>query len=151
MTTDEKLIESKFGRFSTTTVKKVEGNLVVMYTRVSGKGQHQIVYRIFHQTCCGRVASHRNKSAIKNPAHHHGTRDFLCDCWFDIAQSQGLNLQINSNPPSNYFPAYFPKTNPFAIFPCPTANRYTISVFQKCTGAAIFQRQRVFPSPRNFE
>ena len=39
MTTDEKLIESKFGRFSTTTVKKVEGNLVVMYTRVSGKGQ----------------------------------------------------------------------------------------------------------------
>ena len=39
MTTDEKIIESKFGRFSNTTVKKVEGNLVVMYTRVSGKGQ----------------------------------------------------------------------------------------------------------------
>ncbi len=39
MTTEEKLIASKFGRFSKTVVKKSETNLAVMYTRVSGKGQ----------------------------------------------------------------------------------------------------------------
>jgi site-specific DNA recombinase len=39
MTAGEKIIASKFGRLSPTTVNRVASNLVVMYTRVSGKGQ----------------------------------------------------------------------------------------------------------------
>ncbi len=39
MTTEEKLIASKFGRFGKTEPKKAVTNLAVMYTRVSGKGQ----------------------------------------------------------------------------------------------------------------
>jgi site-specific DNA recombinase len=39
MTTEEKIIASKFGRLSPTAVNRVASNLVVMYTRVSGKGQ----------------------------------------------------------------------------------------------------------------
>lgn len=40
MEVDKNLIASKFGRFGKTIIKKVESNLVVMYTRVSGKGQY---------------------------------------------------------------------------------------------------------------
>jgi site-specific DNA recombinase len=40
MTSEDKLIASKFGRYSPTAIKKVESNLAVMYTRVSGKEQY---------------------------------------------------------------------------------------------------------------
>ncbi|MBS1652403.1 MAG: recombinase family protein, partial [Bacteroidetes bacterium] len=40
MTSEEKLIASRFGKYSPSTIKKVEGNLAVMYTRVSGKEQY---------------------------------------------------------------------------------------------------------------
>ena len=40
MTSEEKLIASRFGKYSPSTIKKVESNLAVMYTRVSGKEQY---------------------------------------------------------------------------------------------------------------
>lgn len=40
MTPEENLIASKFGKYSPSTIKKVESNLAVMYTRVSGKEQY---------------------------------------------------------------------------------------------------------------
>src|SRR5262245_14981242 len=40
MFTEESIIESRFGKFTKTSIKKVQGNKVVMYTRVSGKGQY---------------------------------------------------------------------------------------------------------------
>ena len=40
MTSEEKLIASRFGKYSPSTIKKIESNLAVMYTRVSGKEQY---------------------------------------------------------------------------------------------------------------
>jgi site-specific DNA recombinase len=66
MTPEEKLIASRFGKYSPNMIKKVESNLAVMYTRVSSKEQFDKNMSIETQTNTIKEFAQKNNLIIVN-------------------------------------------------------------------------------------